>query len=259
MEEFAYAGGMPAVIQELGDTLNRDAITIGGSTLGAANADAECFDAEVIRPMTNPVLPAGSGTALLRGNLAPDGAVIKISAAEPRLLQHSGPALVFDSLDDYLAVHDDPELDVTADAVLIVRNVGPRGYPGMPEVGNLPMPARLLAQGVRDMVRISDARMSGTAYGAVVLHVAPEAAVGGPLALVRTGDIVTLDAQAGKLEMAVSDEELDERRGAWDPVLRTDPRGWASLYVDHVLQADKGVDLDFLVGSSGDGTAKRAF
>lgn len=259
MEEFAYAGGIPALIERIRPKLELDAPTIGGMTLGEANAGAECFNDDVIRPIDDPVKPAGVGTTVLRGNLAPDGAVIKVSAAEPHLLRHTGPALVFDSLEDYLAVHDDLDLDVTPETVLIVRNVGPRGYPGMPEVGNLPLPAKILAQGVRDMVRISDARMSGTAFGAVVLHVAPEAAVGGPLGLVRTGDRVTLDALAGRIEMAVGDDELARRRAEWSAPEPDDPRGWARLYVDHVLQADRGVDLDFLVGASGDSVGKRAF
>ncbi|MGV8978310.1 MAG: IlvD/Edd family dehydratase [Cellulomonas sp.] len=259
MEEFAYAGGLPALIERIGALLDLDAPSIAGGTIRGVNAGAECFDDEVIRPLDRPVQPAGSGTTVLHGNLAPDGAVIKVSAAEPRLMKHSGPALVFDSLDDYMAVVDDESLDVTPETVLIVRNLGPRGYPGMPEVGNLPLPAKVLAQGVRDMVRISDARMSGTAFGAVVLHVAPEAAIGGPLALVRTGDLVTLDARAGVLSMDVDDAELAVRRASWKPAVAHDPRGWVRLYVDHVLQADKGVDLDFLVGASGDTVAKQAF
>lgn len=259
MEEFAYAGGMPALISQLDDRLDLDALTVTGSSLGQSNLGVRVDDEEVIRSFDNPVQPAGSGTAVLRGNLAPDGAVIKISAAEPHLLSHEGPALVFDSLEDYLAVIESPELDVAADTVLIVRNCGPRGYPGMPEVGNLPLPKKLIDAGIRDMVRISDARMSGTAYGACILHVAPEAAVGGPLALVRTGDTIRLDAEARILEVAISDDELASRRAGWRAAERPATRGWERLYVEHVLQADRGVDLDFLVGSSGDTPAKAAF
>jgi len=259
MEEFAYAGGMPALLGRIADLLDLDVATVNGSTLGEIIAGAECYDDEVIRPLDRPVQPAGSGTAVLRGSLAPDGAVLKISAAHPDLLTHRGPALVFDSLEDYLAVVDDPELAVTADTVLIVRNVGPRGYPGMPEVGNVPMPRVLLEQGLRDMVRISDARMSGTAYGTVVLHVAPEAAAGGPLALVTTGDQVVLDIPHRVLDLDVSADDLERRRAAWTPPPPPDTRGWSRLYVDHVTQADTGVDLDFLVGSSGSTPGKPPF
>jgi dihydroxy-acid dehydratase len=185
--------------------------------------------------------------------------VLKVSAAEPHLLSHTGPALAFDSLEDYLAVADDTELDVTADTVLVVRNCGPRGYPGMPEVGNLPLPQRLLDEGVTDMVRISDARMSGTAFGACILHVAPEAAVGGPLALVRTGDLITVDIDARVLRMEVSDDELARRREEWTPPEQEVGRGWERIYHDHVMQADRGADLDFLVGSSGSRPRKAAF
>ncbi|KAM9861777.1 dihydroxy-acid dehydratase [Leucobacter sp. BZR 635] len=259
MEEFAYAGGIPALVTVLEDTLDLGVMTVTGKTLGESMLGARNDDPEVIRPLDSPVLPAGSGTAVIRGNLAPDGAVLKISAAEPHLLEHEGPAIVFDSLEDYMAVAEDPDLDVTERSVLIVRNCGPRGYPGMPEVGNLPLPKRLLDLGIRDMLRISDARMSGTAYGACVLHVAPEAAVGGPLALVQTGDIVRMSVADRELSMLVSDEELDARRAAWAPPAIERDRGWTKMYVDHVLQADKGVDLDFLVGRSGDQAERVAF
>jgi dihydroxy-acid dehydratase len=257
MEEFAYAGGLPALLHELRDLLRSDVTTVTGAGLldGARKSD----DPTVIRSLSDPVQPAGSATAVLKGSLAPDGAVIKPSAAAPHLLRHTGPALVFDSLPDYLAVADDPELPVTADTVLIVRNLGPRGYPGMPEAGNLPLPKALLDAGITDMVRISDARMSGTAFGACVLHVAPESAVGGPLALVRTGDLVVLDVPGGRLDLLVEPAELRSRAEEWTPPAPAADRGWTRLYVDHVLQADRGVDLDFLVGSSGDAPPKKAF
>lgn len=259
MEEFAYAGGMPALLTQLASQLDLNALTVTGSTLGENHPNARVDDVEVIRSMDKPVQPAGSGTAVLRGNLAPDGAIIKISAAEQHLLAHEGSALVFDSLEEYQAVVESPDLDVTADTVLIVRNVGPRGYPGMPEVGNLPLPKKLLDAGIRDMVRISDARMSGTAYGACILHVAPEAAIGGPLALVRTGDVIRLDVANRSLDVLISEDELSSRREEWTPRVHPKPRGWERLYVDHVLQADRGVDLDFLVGASGDQPSKAAF
>jgi dihydroxy-acid dehydratase len=194
-----------------------------------------------------------AGIAVLRGNLAPRGAIVKPAAATAELLQHTGPAVVFDSIEDMRARIDDPDLDVTADSVLVLRGCGPKGYPGMPEVGNMPLPRKLLEQGVRDMVRISDARMSGTAYGTVILHVAPEAAAGGPLAFVRTGDVITVDLENRLLSMAVTDDELRAREQ--DPATQTayaaPVRGWEKLYVDHVMQADTGADLDFLIGSSG--------
>lgn len=259
MEEFAYAGGVPAVLQRLGGLLNEAALTVSGQAIGAVAKRARVDDSEVIRPLNDPVQPAGSGTAVLRGNLAPDGAVLKVSAAEPRLLSHWGPALVFDSLEDYEAVAGDRDLPVTPDTVLVVRYCGPRGYPGMPEIGNLPLPARLLDAGIRDMVRICDARMSGTAYGACVLHVAPEAAVGGPLALVRTGDMIHLDAGSRTLRLDVPETELAARRAAWTAPPAPASRGWTRLYVDHVQQADRGADLDFLTGGSGDSPGRVPF
>ncbi len=259
MEEFAYAGGVPALMKQLGDALHRDVVTVTGRTLDENVAGARVDDPDVIRSLDDPVQAAGAGTAVLRGNLAPNGAVIKISAAAPVLLQHSGPALVFDSLEDYHAVISDEDLDVTADTVLIVRGCGPRGYPGMPEVGNLPLPQKLLDQGVRDLVRISDARMSGTAFGACVLHVAPESSVGGPLALVRTGDTIVLDVANRSLDMLVDDAELARRREAWIPPEPHANRGWKYLYTEHVQQADTGADFDFLVGSSGDAPGRSAF
>jgi L-arabonate dehydrase len=258
MEDFYYAGGLPVVMKELGDLLHRDAITVSGRALGEGYADATCWNPEVIGTMEEPVQPAGSGTAVLRGNLAPDGAIIKQSAASPNLLKHRGPAVVFDSIEDYDTASEDPDLDVDEDSVIVVRNAGPVGYPGMPEVGNVGLPRRLLERGVTDMVRISDARMSGTSYGTVVLHVAPEAAVGGPLALVQTGDMVELDVPARVLRIDVPDDELERRRATWEPPASTD-RGYVRMYREHVMQADRGADLDFLVGSSGHEVPRRPF
>jgi dihydroxy-acid dehydratase len=253
MEDFCYAGGLPVVMRELSEhgLLNADAITVTGLGIGANVAGAECWNREVIRTAADPFQPPGTGTAVLRGNLAPDGAVIKQSAASPHLLKHRGRALVFDSPSAYYAVADDPGLEVDEDTVLVVRYCGPRGYPGMPEVSNVALPKKLLRRGVRDMVRICDGRMSGTAYGAVVLHVAPEAAAGGPLALVQTGDWITLDTPARTLTLEVAPEELARRRAAWQPPAPHASRGWTRLYTDHVLQASSGADLDFLVGASG--------
>ncbi|AYY13160.1 dihydroxy-acid dehydratase [Actinobacteria bacterium YIM 96077] len=259
MAEFEQAGGMPALLHELLPLLHADAITVDGPTLGDAVRHAERYWPEVIRGLDEPVLPSDTGTAVLRGNLCPDGAVIKQSAAEPRLLKHRGRALVFDDVESYLRAAEDPALDVDADSVLIVRNCGPRGYPGMPEIGNLPIPVRLLESGVTDMVRISDARMSGTSYGTVILHAAPEAAAGGPLALVRNGDMVALDVSSRRLDVEIDDAELERRRAEWSQPPPSQDRGWAKLYVDHVLQADQGADLDFLVGSSGDAVPRVPF
>ncbi|MGH3327433.1 MAG: IlvD/Edd family dehydratase [Streptomycetales bacterium] len=251
MEDFYYAGGLPVVMKELGDLLHRDAITVTGRSAGENVAEAQCWNPEVIAPMTAPLQPPGSGTAVLRGNLCPGGAVIKQSASSPHLLTHRGRALVFDTIEQYNAEAESEDMPVDQDTVLVVRNAGPRGYPGFPEVGNLQIPKRLLTRGVTDMVRISDARMSGTSYGTVVLHVAPEAAVGGPLALVRSGDWIELDLPGRRLHLDVSEDELATRRADWRPPPAPAERGYARLYVDHVLQADQGADLDFLVGSSG--------
>jgi dihydroxy-acid dehydratase len=242
MEDFYYAGGLPAVLRELGDLIHRDALTVTGRTMGEEIDGAPCHDRDVIRPLSNPLLADG-GLAVLRGNLCPDGAIVKPAAASPELLHHTGRALVFEDMDDFRARIDDPGLEVDASSVLVLRHCGPRGYPGMPEVGNMPLPPKLLKQGVTDMVRISDARMSGTAYGTVVLHVA--------LALVRTGDRIELDVPGRRLQLLVEDDELEKRRAAWQPPTPPTGRGYVKLYVDHVLQADKGADLDFLVGSSG--------
>jgi dihydroxy-acid dehydratase len=250
MEDFYYAGGLPVVIREIGAWLNQDALTVNGRTLWDNSKDAVNYDERVITPVARPFKPHG-GIAVLRGNLAPDGAVLKPSAATPALMQHRGRAVVFDDIDDLHRRIDDPSLDVNADDVLVLRNCGPKGYPGFPEVGNFALPAKLLKQGVTDMVRISDARMSGTAYGTVVLHTAPEAAAGGPLALVQTGDTIELDVERRRLHLDVADEELARRRARWQPPAAHARRGWVKLYCDTVQQADKGVDLEFLVGSSG--------
>jgi dihydroxy-acid dehydratase len=249
MEDFCYAGGLPAVMRELGDLLHGDAMTVTGNPVASNVADAPCWNPAVIHPLESPFQPAGTGTAVLRGNLAPDGAVIKQSAASEHLLRHRGRALVFDSPESYHAVVD--ELDIEEDTVLVIRYCGPRGYPGMPEVANVPLPKKLLLRGIRDIVRICDGRMSGTAYGTVVLHVAPEAAAGGPLALVRTGDWIALDVPARSLHLDVSADELARRRAAWQPPAPPASRGWTRLYTEHVLQADTGADLDFLLGASG--------
>jgi L-arabonate dehydrase len=258
MEDFFYAGGLPVVMNQLGDLLHRDQVTVTGLGVGQNVSGARCWNDAVITTIENPFQPAGSGTVVLRGNLCPDGAVLKVSAASERLLHHRGEALVFDRIEEYLAVSDDLDLAATEDTVLVVRGAGPRGYPGFPEVGNMPLPLKLLQAGITDMVRISDARMSGTGYGTCVLHIAPEAAVGGPLAFVRTGDIIELDVAARRLDLLVDAEELAERRAAWTPPVPSADRGWARLYVDHVLQANQGADLDFLLGASGDSVARHS-
>ncbi len=257
MEDFYYAGGVPAVLKEILPHLDRGAITVSGRTIGAIAQEAETHDRDVIFPLKQPFKPAG-GIAVLRGNLAPGGAVLKPSAASPELMRHRGRAVVFRDPDDLKARVDDPALDVDAASVLVLQNAGPRGYPGMAEIGNLPIPRKLLKQGVKDMVRISDARMSGTAYGTVVLHIAPEAAAGGPLALVRDGDWIELDVARRKLALDVPARELAARRKALKPFRSPYTRGWEKLYVDHVLQADRGVDLDFLVGGSGDAVPRES-
>jgi dihydroxy-acid dehydratase len=245
MEDFYYAGGLPALMAELGDRLHLDVPTVSGRTLGEDLAGARVYNADVIRPLSNPIYPEGS-LAVLRGNLCPDGAVIKPAACDPRLLVHRGRALVFDSYPQMKAAVEDDNLDVTADDVLILRNAGPQGGPGMPEWGMLPIPRKLLKQGVRDMLRISDARMSGTSYGACVLHVAPESHVGGPLALVETGDLIRLDLPARRLDMLVDEAELARRRAAWTPPAPHYQRGYGWMFQKHVSQADKGCDFDFL-------------
>jgi dihydroxy-acid dehydratase len=252
MEDFHYAGGLPAVIRTLGEAglLHRDAMTVNGKTIWENCSEAPRWNAEVVRPLDKPLAEQG-GIAVLRGNLAPDGAVLKPSAASPHLMKHRGRAIVFDSIEHYKARINDPALPADPSSILVLKNSGPVGYPGMAEVGNMGLPPSLLKQGITDMVRISDARMSGTAYGTVVLHVCPEAAVGGPLALVREGDFIELDVEGRRLHLDVPDEELARRRAEWTapaPALTT---GYVHMYVQHVEQADKGADLDFLKGCRG--------
>ena len=249
MEDFFYAGGLPAVLAQIADLLHLDAITVTGQTIGENIAGAEIVNTDVIRPADDP-LDRGGALVVLTGSLCPDGAVMKISAADPTLLQHEGRAVVFDDIHDLAARVDDPTLECDASSVLVLRNAGPVGGPGMPEWGHLPIPAKLLKQGVSDLVRISDARMSGTSYGAVVLHVAPESAIGGPLALVEDGDLIRLDVAERRLDLVVDDPELEARRAAWEPPARLDERGYRSLHAEHVLQANEGCDLDFLRGRS---------
>ncbi|UOE43485.1 IlvD/Edd family dehydratase [Agromyces larvae] len=252
MEDLHRAGGFLAVLREVRDLLDPTALTVTGHPLVSYLDDARIWDPEVIAPRDAPLLPA-AGISVLHGSLAPGGAIIKPAAASPHLLQHRGRAVVFDSVEDFRARIDDPDLEVDASSVLVLRGCGPRGYPGMPEVANLPLPRKLLEQGVRDMVRICDGRMSGTAYGTVVLHVTPEAAAGGPLAVVRTGDWISLDVRARRLDLEVPAEELAAREPSRATVdgFASPRRGWERLYVDHVMQADTGADLDFLVGASG--------
>jgi dihydroxy-acid dehydratase len=249
MEDFYYAGGLPALLKALAPELDLSARTVTGKTLGENISGSEIYNKDVIRTLDNPVY-GSAGLAILRGNLAPNGAVIKSAAAEPHLLKHSGPAIVFDSYDEMNARIDDPALNVDADSVLVLRNAGPKGAPGMPEWGQLPIPQKLLAAGMRDMVRISDARMSGTHYGTCVLHVSPESFVGGPLALLKEGDVVDLDVPARQLNMRVSNEELTLRRAAWRPREGIYPRGYGSLFMQHIQQADAGCDFDFLEGTA---------
>jgi dihydroxy-acid dehydratase len=245
MEDFYYAGGLRALLKQLSEQLNLECKTVSGETLGRSLETAHVTNDQVIRSLTNPVSRSG-GTAILYGNLAPDGAVIKPTAAEPHLLKHKGPAVVFKDYNDLAARIDDENLDVDANSVLVLQNAGPLGGPGMPEWGMLPIPKKVLKEGVRDMVRISDARMSGTAYGACVLHVSPESYIGGPLALVRDGDVIELDVPARKLELLVDEEELAKRRAEWKPAPRHYERGFGALYSAHVTQADKGCDFDVL-------------
>ncbi len=251
MEDFFYAGGLPAVLRELGEAgaLHRDALTANGQTIWSNVKDAPCWNRSVVHPFTQP-FKENAGIAVLRGNLAPDGAVIKLSAASPHLLQHRGRAVVFESIEDFHSRIDDENLDIDESCVMVLKNCGPRGYPGMAEVGNMPLPPKILRKGIKDMVRISDARMSGTAYGTVVLHASPEAAAGGPLALVRAGDFVTLDVHKRLVQLEIDEATMAARRAKWSPPPLPE-RGWERLYIEHVLQADQGADLDFLVGKSG--------
>jgi dihydroxy-acid dehydratase len=259
MDDLHRAGGLRAVLAEVRDLLDPAAFTVTGRPLVEHLDDAPVWDPEVIRPRSAPLVAHG-GIAVLRGNLAPSGAVIKPAAASPHLMRHRGRAVVFSSVEDLHARIDDPDLDVDADSVLVLRGCGPRGYPGMPEVANMPLPKKLLEQGVRDMVRICDGRMSGTAYGTVVLHVAPEAAAGGPLGRVRTGDVIRLDVDARRIDVEVPDDEMARRTPDEATVagFAAPRRGWERLYVDSVLQADTGADLDFLVGSSGSAVSRES-
>ncbi len=248
MEDLFYAGGIPAILKELLPLLHGDALTVTGKSLAENLADVQTHNREIVRTLNDPLQPEG-GLTILRGNLAPDGAVIKHAAATPALLQHRGRAVVFTSIDDLKARVNSPDLDVKPEDVLVLQNAGPVGGPGMPEVGNIPIPEKLLKQGIRDMVRISDARMSGTAYGTIVLHVAPESAVGGPLGLIRDGDEIELDLPSGQITLHVDEAELSRRREAWQAPAPAHQRGYGQLYIEHVLQAPQGVDFDFLRGN----------
>jgi L-arabonate dehydrase len=250
MEDLYYSGGLPALIKEMQSIIHNNAITVNGKTIGENCATAEVYDRSVISTMENPFKPA-SGIVVVKGNLAPNGAVIKPSAATPALLKHSGKAVVFENIEDYHARIDDPALEIDATCVMVLKNVGPKGYPGMAEVGNMALPKRLLEQGITDMVRISDGRMSGTGFGTVVLHISPEAAVGGLLALVQNGDIINLDAHERTLQLDVSDEALTIRKAAWVQTVNIQERGYVHLYQTHVEQAHLGADMDFLKGGSG--------
>jgi dihydroxy-acid dehydratase len=253
MEDFYYAGGLPAVIRELGENgkLHKGAITANGRSIWENNRDAPCWNRDVIHTFKNP-FKKDTGIAVLRGNLCPDGAIVKPSAATPKLLKHKARAVVFENIEDFHKRIDDPNLEVDARSILVLKNCGPKGYPGMAEVGNMPLPPKLLKKGIADMVRISDARMSGTAYGTVVLHVSPEAAAGGALALVENGDVIELDVARRRLQLLVSPRELAKRRAKWKKPKAPLSRGYWKLYFDHVLQAHEGADLDFLAGKSGD-------
>ena len=250
MEDFFYAGGLPVVLKELGNLLHRDVVTVNGKTMQENNANAVCYNRDVIATIDAP-LKQNAGIAVLKGNLCENGAVIKPLAATPALMKHKGRAVVFENMEDYHARIDDPALDIDASCVIVLKSVGPKGYPGMPEVGNVDLPEKLILQGVKDMVRISDGRMSGTAYGTVVLHISPESAVGGTLALVKDGDMIELDVANRKLQLDVPDEELKKRKASWTAPAPHTERGYVRLYMEHVQQADKGADLDILIGKSG--------
>ena len=255
MEDLYYSGGLPALIKEMKAIIHNDAVTVNGKTMGANCAGAEVYDRKIISTMEEPFKPE-SGIVVVKGNLAPNGAVIKPSAATPALLKHSGKAVVFENIEDYHARIDDPELEIDATSIMVLKNVGPKGYPGMAEVGNMALPKKLLELGVTDMVRISDGRMSGTGFGTVVLHVSPEAAAGGTLGLVQNGDIIHLDAHNRTLQLEVSEEELTIRRAAWQQTETLHPRGYVHLYQTHVEQAHLGADMDFLKGGSGSKVAR---
>jgi L-arabonate dehydrase len=250
MEDFFYAGGLPVVIKELKKYLHNDVITVNGRTIGDNNLTPVCYNQDVITTVDDP-LQENAGIAVLKGNLCEQGAVIKPSAATPQLMKHRGPAVVFETMEDYHERIDDPNLNIDENSVIVLKNVGPVGYPGMPEVGNVDLPEKLLKKGVKDMIRISDGRMSGTAAGTVVLHVSPESAVGGALALVKNGDMIELDVEKRKLHLDISNEELDKRRAEWTPLPPMADRGYVKFYIDHVQQAHLGADLDILQGGSG--------
>src|SRR5690349_11201332 len=256
MEDFYYAGGLPVIISQLKANLHMDALTVNGKTHGENLEGREtCYNKEVIAEFSNPIIPE-AGIVVLKGNLALNGAVIKPSAATPALMKHKGRAVVFENIEDYHARVDDPNLDIDETCVMVLKSVGPVGYPGMPEVGNMVLPKKLLDKGVTDMVRISDGRMSGTAYGTVILHVSPESAIGGNLALVENGDIIELDVKGRLIQLHVSDDELSVRRKKWKQPPEIASRSYVNLYVKHVQQADKGADLNFLVGKSGSKVAR---
>ncbi len=258
MEDLFHAGGLTAVMKEIGSLLESNAVTATGKTLGENIARAECFNREVIRPLDQPMKPEG-GTAILQGNLAPRGAVIKQSASSPQLLKHRGRAVVFENNKDLIARLDDPNLKVDESSVLVLKNAGPKGAPGMPEWGHLPIPARLLKAGVKDMVRLSDARISGTSFGTIIVHVSPESAVGGPLSIVREGDEIEMDVAARRLELRVPDAEIKKRLAAWKPPAPHYARGYGKLFLDHILQAHEGCDFDFLRGTDGAGDPLKRF
>ena len=252
MEDFYYAGGVPAVIKQLLDKnlLSKNALTVNGKTIEENNKNADCWNKDVIKDFESPLVKEG-GIKILKGNIAPNGAILKPSAASPELMQHTGKAVVFESVEEFHDRIDDPNLDIDENSILVLKNCGPKGYPGMAEVGNMRLPQKILKKGIRDMIRISDARMSGTAYGTVILHTSPEAAVKGPLAAVQNGDIIEVDVNSGTLNLKVSDEEIVKRLEVYQPVLPDIKSGYQKMYVDHVMQADKGADLDFLVGKRG--------
>ncbi len=252
MEDFYYAGGLPVVIRRLLEqsTLHGDCITANGKTIYENNIKANCWNENVIKNFNNPLIKDG-GIKILRGNIAPDGAIIKPSAATPKLMKHRGMAVVFESIEDLHSRIDDPKLDVDEDSILVLKNCGPKGYPGMAEVGNMRLPQKLLKKGVRDMIRISDARMSGTAFGTVILHTAPEAAIKGPLAAVQNGDFIEVDVNNGLMNLMVDDNTIEKRLKKYQPILPDIKSGYQKMYIDHVMQADKGADLDFLVGNRG--------
>ena len=252
MEDFYYAGGVPVVIKRLLEKrlLEENALTVNGKSIGENNKDAKCWNNEVIKEFDNPLTKNG-GIKILRGNIAPNGAIIKPSAASPELMKHTGKAVVFESVEEFHEKIDDPNLEVDENSILVLKNCGPKGYPGMAEVGNMRLPQKLLKKGVRDMIRISDARMSGTAYGTVILHTAPEAAVKGPLAAVQNGDLIEIDVNQGTMNLSVDEETIKNRLDNYNPILPEISGGYQKMYIDHVMQADKGADLDFLIGKRG--------